>query len=345
MARRILPLVVFLLLVGGGLWLALGPGSKPGDVTIYTAIDDEIARDFLKRFEEETGIVVNLVTDTEATKSVGLATALLEEGKPGRTVKADVYWNNEPLWTVRLAAAGVLETYDSPAAAGIPAAYRDPKGFWTANGLRARIFITHPGTLGETKPASFRDLAAPAFRESGALAIPRAGTTLSHMSALRAVLGAAAFDAWFRATAENGTSFPSGNGSLAREVGRGARAFGFTDTDDFNVRKKAGDPVELVFPDQEEGGVGTFVLPLPVSLVRGGPHPANARRLYDWLVSPEAEAALSATSYAAIPVRPKTKPGPDAVSLAGFRAAVVDWNEAAPHIDAVLDRVTEVLGK
>jgi iron(III) transport system substrate-binding protein len=339
--KRALPFVLLLLAVATAVALALF--KSPGDVVLYTAIDEEFARPLLARFQEETGIRVDVVTDTEATKSVGLANALLAEGKPGGRVRADVFWNNEPMWTVRLAGQGVLASWVPPGAADIPAAFKDPNGFWTANGLRARVFIAHTPSLAGGRPTSDMDYVDAAWKDKAALARPLAGTTLSHMAALRQRMGAAPWETWFRALAANGTAFPSGNGSLAREVGRGTRVFGFTDTDDFVVRKVSGDPVELIFPDQAEGKPGTYVLPLTVSLVRGAPHADNARRLVDWLVSPAIEAELSASDYASIPVRATTKPGPNAVSLKDFRAATVDWNEAAPHIDPVLDVVGSLL--
>lgn len=345
MGKRILPFLVLAALVAGGLWFALRPKGEGPVVVLFCAVDDDVARVLVPRFTEETGIRVDLVTDTEAAKSIGLAMRIREDGRPGRTPSCDVWWNNEPLWTERLAAEGVLEPYDSPAAADIPAEFRDPRRFWTANGLRARVLIANTAVLGERRPSSFRDLADPAWKDAGALARPAAGTTLSHMAALRARLGPEEFSRWFLALGPNGVTFPSGNGPVSREVGKGARAFGFTDTDDFAVRLLAGEPVVAVYPDQAEGQPGTYVLPVTVALVKGAPHPAEARRLYDWLVSPAVEGALSASTYRSIPVRPGTKPGEGVVDPKTYRAAKVDWSEASKHADAVLDLVKEVLGQ
>jgi iron(III) transport system substrate-binding protein len=306
-------------------------------------VDDELARPMVAKFEAETGLQVNLVTDTEAAKTVGLANTLMEEGRPGGSPRCDVYWNNEPVWTVRLAEAGILEAYDSPAAKDVPAAFRDPKGFWVANGLRARLYIANSAMVKENRPASYADLADPAQKDRGAMARPIVGTCLSHLAALRAILGPDPFSKWLKDAAANGTAFASGNGTVAREVGRGTRAFGFTDTDDFHARKAAGDAVEAIFPDQGEGQIGAFVLPVTVSLVRGAPHFANAKVLFDWLVKPETEAALSASDYATIPVRPTTKAGPGAFALSSFRAAKADWNEAVKNIDDVSALAKEIL--
>jgi iron(III) transport system substrate-binding protein len=333
--NRALPFLVLAGLLGVGLWLAFAGG--PGEVTVYTSIDDPVARAILDRFAKETGLRLEVVTDAESSKTVGLANRLAQEGVPGSRPRADVFWNNEPLWTVRLAGKGILEPYDSPAAADIPPEFRDPAGYWTANGLRARVLIAHTPSLGADRPTSFRDLADPKWKGRAGMARPVAGTTLSHLAALRSLLGAAPVEAWYRGAIAQDILLATGNGSLAREVGRGARAFGFTDTDDFAVRKAAGEPVEAIFPDQGERDLGTVVLPVTVSLVRGGPHPAEARRLYDWLVSPAAEEALSASEYASLPVRPGTPPGPRAFSLAGRKVARVDWARAAAEVDAILD--------
>jgi iron(III) transport system substrate-binding protein len=335
-----------LVLAASALAIALlgAPGcSPPAGVTVYTSVDDEVAVPLLARFEKETGIKVDAVTDTEATKTIGLASRLIEEGRPGGTPRADIFWNNEPVWTVRAAESGALEKYDSPAAKDVPAEFRDPKGFWTANGFRARLYIANSGLVKDHRPSSYADLADPAFKEMGAIARPTAGTCLSHLAALRAHLGAEAFSKWLKDAAANGTAFASGNGAVAREVGRGTRSFGFTDTDDFQGRRAAGDPVEAIFPDQGPGQPGTFILPVTVSLVRGAPHRESAVRLYDWLVSAETEAALSASVYATIPVRPTTKPGSGAFPQNAFRAAKPDWNRVVEHIDPVTEIVKEIL--
>ena len=343
MARRLLPLLILALLVAGGILLALRPPGGGASVTLFCAVDDEVARALVPRFTEETGIRVDLVTDNEMAKSVGLAKRIREEGAAGRSPTCDVWWNNEPLWTENLAGEGFLEAYDSPAAADVPAEYRDPRRFWTANGLRARLFIVNVKVLGERRPASFRDLADPAWKDLGALARPSAGTTLSHLSALRALLGPEAFSNWFRSLDGNGVTFPSGNGPVSREVGRGARGFGFTDTDDFNVRRAAGEPVAAVFPDQGEGQPGTYVLPVTVALVKGAPHPEAAKRVDEWGVSPPLVGALCAATSGTIPVGAGTLPGGGVPDPRTFRAAKVDWREASKHADPVQDLVKELL--
>jgi iron(III) transport system substrate-binding protein len=111
-------------------------------------------------------------------------------------------------------------------------------------------------------------------------------------------------------------------------------AFGLTDTDDARVAVSKGDPVEVIYPDQGEGGVGTLVIPNTVALVRGGRHAAEGERLLRWLVSADTEKGLAAGPIANIPLRPDV-PAPAHVKRPGadFRPMSVDWDAVGANRD------------
>src|SRR5215213_4933855 len=90
-------------------------------VTLYTSVDQPFAAPIIKDFEQKTGIRVTLVTDAEATKSVGLAERVrAERNNP----QCDVFWSNEPFYTIALANESLLEPYASPAAAEVPKQFK-----------------------------------------------------------------------------------------------------------------------------------------------------------------------------------------------------------------------------
>ena len=64
-----------------------------------------------------------------------------------------------------------------------------------------------------------------------------------------------------------------------------------TDTDDVNVALKDGQPIAMVLPDKD--GLGVPVMPNMVSLIANAPHPADARQLIDYLLSPDVERQLA----------------------------------------------------
>src|SRR5215217_1044180 len=117
----------------------VGCGRSNGvapEVTAYVSADRVFSEPVLREYERRSGVRVNVVYDTEETKSTGLANRLLaEQARP----RADVFWSNEPVRTLVLKAKGVLAPYRSPSAEGIPSALVDPEGYWTGFSARIRV--------------------------------------------------------------------------------------------------------------------------------------------------------------------------------------------------------------
>lgn len=308
------------------------------DVVLYVATDQNTSSRVVALFEQATGLRVRARYDTEADKTVGIVNALIQEQENPR---CDVFWNNEIVHTARLMKLGLLEPYDSPSAADIPPPFRGPGNHYTGFAARARVLIVNTDRLPDPadRPTSMWDLIAPRFRGMATMARPLTGTTLTHVAALFTSLGEVKANRFLGGLAGNGTALLKGNGQTMRQVGSGEFAFGFTDTDDFNVAlnvKKL--PVAVVYPDQD--GCGTFVIPNTVALIKGAPHPENARRLIDFLLSKEVEALLASSRSAQIPVR-RTVARPDHVrSAESFKVAAWDPLATAEWMERNMDKLT-----
>src|SRR5512138_3700568 len=106
------------------------------EVTAYVSADRPFSEPVMREYERRSGVRVNVVYDTEETKSTGLANRLLaEKARP----QADVFWSNEPVRTLTLKARMVLARYESPAARGIAATFKDPEAYWTGFSARLRV--------------------------------------------------------------------------------------------------------------------------------------------------------------------------------------------------------------
>jgi iron(III) transport system substrate-binding protein len=324
-------------------FFALGACSGPEpDVVIYTAMDQVHSEEILRLFQERTGLTVRMEFDTEANKTVGMVSRLRQEAHDPR---CDVFWNNEIANTIALAKEGLLEPYDSPAAADIPESYRDPEHHWTGFALRARCLILNTERLGELEsdpsrwPSSILDLESSPWNDVGSVARPLTGTTLTHFAVLYDVWGdeeARRFvNDLVADNANGGVALTSGNGPLMRAVGEGALAWGFTDTDDFNVGRLRGYPVERRFPDQGEGEMGTLVIPNTVALMKNAPNPENGRLLIDFLLSEEVEELLAKADSAQIPTRADVPRPAHVPSIADLRVMVVDWERVGAELPRV----------
>lgn len=304
-------------------------GHTPREqVVIYTALDDMYSRPILNAFEAQTGIKVKVQYDTEASKTTGLVTRLIaEKDRP----RADVFWNNEIAQTIVLKNKGVLTPYASPSAASVPKEFKDPEAYWTGLAARGRVIIYNTDLV-QTPPTSIYDLTKPKWQGKAAIAKPLFGTTATHGAALFAYLGPDKAKAFFKDLRKNDIAILAGNATVRDMVARGEYAWGLTDTDDANGGVEDGWPVKWLFPDQEDGGIGTLIIPNTIALIKNGPNPKGGQALIDYLLSNEVEEKLANMRSIQIPLKPGV-PKPDNVpALAEVRCMQVPFEQVAQHM-------------
>jgi iron(III) transport system substrate-binding protein len=343
--HTLVTMVLVVVVAGLGVWLFL-PGTA-ADVALYCSVDQDHSQTQVDLFEQESGLSVDFQGDLEADKSVGLAIRLSRERENPR---ADVFWANEPMNTAWLAGAGVLDVLPDDVWAKFPERWRDPDKRFVMFGLRARVLLVNTKLLPNAKdrPRAVADLVDPKYGAMGlktAMAAPLTGTTYTHAVALLTRDDAAAkafLESVVAAANEGRLTITAGNGPAMRLASDAANkvAFCLTDTDDAWAAKQSGAPVEIVYPDQEEGAVGTVVIPNTLSLVKGAPHPEAALRLLRWLADPRLEARLAAGPSAQMPVRtdvPLPTDGHVKRPRTDFRVMTVDWREVGRNRDRWAD--------
>lgn len=315
-----------------------GCGKEP-DLVVRVSLDQIFSEELIREFEAETGLEVKAQYDIEQTKTVGHVRAIIEEART--RPRTDVFWNNEIAQTIRLAELGLLQPYDSPEAADVPAHFKDPSALWVGFGARARVLIVNTDLVpaGE-EPAGTLDLLDERWSGRCGIARPLTGTTLTHATALYQAMGedwtASFMEELVAANEREQVQILESNGQAMKLVETGKLAWAFTDTDDFNVARMDGSPVKRVYPDQTESSgclsrdgepLGTLLIPNTVMLLADAPHPENGRRFIDWVLSKALEERLAASRSAQIPVRGDV-PRPEHVGRIGdFRAMAVDYVE------------------
>jgi iron(III) transport system substrate-binding protein len=280
--------------------------SEPKQLVLYTSIDEPIARPIIDAFTKATGIRVAIVTDTEASKSVGLAERLrAERNRP----RADVWWGNEPFHTINLAEEGLFAPYNSPAAADVPGSYKDPQHRWAGNGLRGRwlvfrvdVPVNMPADVANSLD-KIDDLAHERFRNKAVMARPTAGTTGGHVAALYARRGPSAADELFRKLHANGLVLVGGNSAAAQAVARREALACVTDNDDYAASLETESSPGAVGKPIDPRGEGTLMIPTTVALVANRPESADAKKLVDYLLSPQVEQKLIDARFAAWSIR------------------------------------------
>jgi iron(III) transport system substrate-binding protein len=314
--------------------------SAPRSVTIYVSTDRVFSEPVLREYERRSGVRVDVVYDTEETKSTGLANRLLAEVE---RPQADVFWSNEPVRTLVLKSRSVLAPYRSPNAAGIPEALIDPDGYWTGFSARIRVIAYNTKLVAANEaPASVFDLADSRWKGQVAIADPRFGSTSFHVAALYAELGDEKADELFRRLRANEVRVVDSNSTVRDLVVRGEVRVGLTDTDDVNVAIEDGQAIAMILPDGD--GLGVPVMPNMVSLIANGPNPAEGRRLIDYLLSADVERQLAESEAVQIPLHAGV-PGPRNIPpISSFSPMTLDYGRAAERVEDVTARLAPILG-
>ena len=274
--------------------------KQDNELVVYSALDREFSQPILEDSGEELQMQVRVKYDQESNKTVGLATELIETSQQP---KADIFWNNEILHTIRLEKLGLLEPIAEADLNRFPKAYRSPTERWCGFAARARVLIVNTDLLPDPmqRPNSVRDLADKKWAGKCTMARPVFGTSATHAAVLLSTLG----DEQGMQLLEDMTSnavMQGGNKQVAQKVAAGQFAFGLTDTDDAMIEVERGEPVAIVFPDQLENQCGVLLIPNTLAILKNGPNPDRAQRMVKRLLESDIESRLAAGKSAQLPL-------------------------------------------
>jgi len=293
-------------------------------VTVYVSEDQVFSEPILQDFEKETGIRVKAVYDTEESKSTGTMNRLIaEKNNP----QADVYWANEPIRAEVLKMKGVSAPYFSVQAKDIPAEFKDPDGYWTGFSARARVLVVNNSV--REKPGTILAYTDPRWKGRSVIANPLFGTTTSQMAALFTLWGDEKAQTFMAAMKDNDVAVSTNNGESADFVATGQYSFSLVDSDDAVNRMRQGQPVTMVYPDQGQNDIGSFIVPNAAVRIKGAPHPEEAGRLIDYLLSRETEQKLAFADCAQIPLHPGVQIPPELKPIDQIKVMRVKYAEVA----------------
>ena len=279
------------LLASGLIAAALATGADDGKVVnIYSARHYDTDLDLYERFEEGTGIRVNLIEGG----SDGLIERIVNEAEfsPADlliTVDAGRLW--------RAQQAGVFQPVDSPVLKErIPGRLRDPGGHWFGLSKRARVIVFNK-TAGLPEGISrYEDLADP--RLGGKVCMRSSGNiyNLSLLASLIEHVGESGASEWATGVVTNFRRPPQGNDTAQlRSVAAGECEVSIANTyyigrllgSDKPQDRAVAEGVGVLFPNQDDRG--THVNISGAGVTRHAPHRGNAIKFLEYLTGDDAQ--------------------------------------------------------
>jgi iron(III) transport system substrate-binding protein len=293
MFRRALPLTILSSVIAA--FTVSLVAENDNSVVVYSSEDQVCSEPILHDFEHDSGIRVNAVYDKEAAEQV-MKRLLAEKDNP----QADVYWANEPIHPDLLKEKGISTPYFSANAQKLPAIFKDSDGYWTAFSARARVLLANnPEPL---QPTSLEAYADAQWKNRAVLANPLLNTTGFTLTALFQLWGDERAQKFMARMKNNGVKFSPGNGDSADAVAAGKASFSLVDIDDAFAANAKSPNVQIIYPDQQKNQIGLFLVANAVTLIRGGHHPDNGRKLIDYLLTPEVQRKLAYSPCAQTPL-------------------------------------------
>ncbi len=248
-----------------------------------------------------------------------------EAAKP----KSDLFWTSSA--NIMNAYRALFEPYLSPEAAAIPGTLHGPDKLWTAANIHIVVAMVNARQLPGAAPASWADLADPRFKGKIIIGDPgNSSTAYTALWGIERVLG----DAGLKALARN-VSVSTSASHVVRSVGQGEYAVGITfESTAYPYVAGGQKEIGIMYPED-----GTFTVADNMALVKGGPNPKAARRMYDLLLSRDMQLALLQNAYR----RPSrndidVSKHLDMPPLADIKIVPVDEAEASAGREAFLAR-------
>ncbi|NWB31438.1 ABC transporter substrate-binding protein [Pseudomonas gingeri] len=252
------------------------------DVVLYSSNDVQTVSTLVDQFEKQNPEIN--VSVVRAGTGALMQRIKAEAANP----LGDIFWSGG-LSTIG-AFQDQLEPYKSPEASAVPSQYRAAHDQWLGTNTHVTVLMVNTRQApGVGLPAGWADLADAKWK--GRIVIPDplfSSASYVALYGLRKTLGEAIYSQIVRNAVIVGTTSAAyqgvANGEFAVAVTMEYAAYQYV----------AGGmkDIKLVYPAE-----GTFLSPEGMALIKGAKHPAEARKLYDFLASQEVQMNIFKTAY------------------------------------------------
>jgi len=305
------------LVLGAALTAGAASSAVAEEVNVYSYRQPFLVAPLFKAFEKDTGVKVNVLFADK-----GLAERLTAEGQntPGDLVfTVDIGRLND------VKEAGVTAPVDSAVlAAAVPEQYRDPEGHWFGLTTRARVIYASKERTPNWKSLTYEGLADPSMKGKVCTRSGKHSYTIALIASMIAHHGREAAGDWLKGVKANLARKPQGNDrAQVKAIKDGicdvalGNNYYYGKMLEKDEQKPWAEAVNVAFPNQANRGAHVNISGM--ALTKHGPNRANAIRLMEWLVGPEAQKIYAEQNYE-YPVRDGIEWSPLLKELGAFKA-------------------------
>lgn len=318
------------------LLFAVGFAAAQQKVGVYTTLEEPLAKELFDLFQKQTNIQVNW-----QRLAGGEAESRLEAEKANP--QASIWVGGVGLNHMSAKLKGLTTPYKSKMLVNTPPEYRDTENYWVGLYLGPVAFITNNKVAKEQgikAPGSWADLLKPEYKGKIRMANPTtSGTAYNVITTLRYVFGGdeeKVFD-YLAKLDKNIDQYTKSGSAPGKSVAIGEIPVGIGYAHDQVKLRVEGADVTILVPSE-----GTGFEIASMSLVKGGPDAVNAKKLYDWVLQPEAQAIIA--KWYVVPLSKLATKNPVAFSMDEVKTVKQDINWDAANKERLLGRWLKEIG-
>lgn len=287
------------------------------EVVVYSSRIDELIKPVFDAYTAKTGVDVKFITDKEAP----LMARIKAEGEntPADlllTVDGGNLWQAEQM--------GILQPMNSAVVNdNIPSQYRSSTDGWTGLSLRARTIVYSPERVEEGELTTYEALADKNWEGRLCLRTSKKVYNQSLTATLIETHGAEKTEEIIKGWVNNlATDVFADDTALIQAIDAGQCDVGIVNTYYYG-RLHAQNPdlkARLFWPNQD--GRGVHVNLSGIGLTKHAPHPEAARKLVEWMTTPEAQ-SIFADINMEFPANPEVKSSVEVSAWGDFKADTI----------------------
>ncbi|CAM3570055.1 Fe(3+) ABC transporter substrate-binding protein [Arcobacter aquimarinus] len=311
------------------------------EVNVYSHRHYDSDKILFKKFEENTGIKVNVVT----AKAEELVSKLAIEGE---NTPADILITADIGNLYEAKTRNLLQSIESKTLQeNIPSHLRDDQNQWFALTKRARIFVYNPSKIDEKNLGDYFSITKPEFKGK---IITRSSTNAYNKSLLASIIanhGEEKALEFTKGLVDNFAYNPKGGDrDQIRAVAAGDADLAIVNTYYLGVMLNGKDKkdleiaksVKIFFPAQET--TGTHINISGAGVTNFAKNKENAVKLIEFLSSEEAQATFAEGNHE-YPVNAKVKPSSTVSSWGTFKEDNISLNEIGKNTKKAVEIATE----
>jgi iron(III) transport system substrate-binding protein len=314
-------LVVTLAVLGVVLAGGTSPAGAQGQLTLYCTPQEEWCRAMVTAFEKATGIKVNM---TRKSSGENYAQVKAEAANP----KGDIWWGGTGDPHLQAAEEGLTLEYKSPKLAELhdwavrqaeQSKYRTVGVYAGALGFGYNTQVLAKKGLPE--PKCWKDLLDPRYKDEVQVADPNSsGTAYTLLATIIQLFGEEQGWDYLKKLHKNVNQYTKSGAAPAKATALGETLIGITFMHDLVTMVVDGNPVKVVAPCEGTGyEIGSM------SIIKGAKNLENAKKWYDWALTPEAQGlAVQAKAYQ-VPSNKKAVAPPQAPKFSEIKLIKYDF--------------------